>query len=450
MNQRFKTILNCFLVGLFLSVIVPSSVVFAEPSINWVETFGGQMDDEAYSIVMANDGYVIAGITNSSGFGQYDAWLIKTDFFGSVQWNHTYGDSSYDVAHSVVVTNDGGYAFAGSTAPVGYNYSDFWLVKVDSLGNLEWTKTYDSQSFESCMFLISTADGGFALLGFSSSLDSTRPFGYGASDVWLVKVDSLGNVEWNQTYGGIGVDSVSEIIQTSDGGYALGCSTTSFGAENTDFWLVKVGSLGQPEWNQTYGGPDHEFANSLIATSDGGYAMAGSTGSFDLENVVVDVWLVKVDSAGNLEWDQTYGGSLADYCESMVISNNEGYALACVSQPPVRALSPPYGDGVFWLIETDLAGNLVSNQTFGVSAHHSHTSLLKTDEGNYLFLGSTRDSMGFRDFWVAKIDGDNQEWNELLVPVLLVLVGIIVLVLLVRKKIWLFKQTTAEGRKLSW
>ena len=434
MNQHFKTIRSWFLVGLFLSVVFPTSVAFAEPSLNWVEIFGGQMDDEAYSIAVGNDGYIIAGITNSSGFGQYDAWLIKTDFSGSVEWNRTYGDFSYDMAHSVVVTADGGYAFAGSTTPIGYNNSDFWLVKVDSLGNLEWTQTYDYQNFESCMSLISTTDGGFALLGFTSSLDSTRPFGYGDSDVWLVKVDSLGNVEWNQTYGASGGDSVSEIIQTSDGGYALGCSTTSFGAKNMDFWLIKVDSLGQPEWNQTYGGTDHEFANSLMVTSDGGYALAGSTGSFDLENVVVDVWLVKLDSSGNLEWDQTYGGSLADYCESMIISNNGGYALACVSQPPVRSLTPPYGDGTFWLIETDLTGNLISNQTFGVSAHHSHTSMLKTDENSYIFLGSTRDNMGFRDFWVAKINGDNQELNEFLIPILLVIAVIVFVWFLVRKK----------------
>jgi hypothetical protein len=434
MHQHFRILESCFFVGLFFSVALPISLAFADTSINWVEIFGAQMDDEAYSIAMGNDGYVIAGITNSSGFGQYDAWLIKTDFFGLVEWNHTYGDSSYDVAHSVAVTPDGGYAFAGSTTPIGYNNSDYWLAKVDSLGNLEWTQTYDFQNFESCMSLISTTDGGFALLGFTSSLDSTRSFGYGASDVWLVKVDSLGNVEWNQTYGGSGVDSVSEIIETVDGGFALGCSTTSFGANNTDFWLVKVDSLGKPEWNQTYGASNHEFANSLVATSDGGYALAGSTGSFVSENVDVDVWLIKVNSQGNMEWNQTYGSSLADYCESMVISNKGGYTLACVSQPPLRKLSPPHGDGVFRLIETDLEGHLILNQTFGVSAHHSHTSMLKTNEGNYIFLGSTRDNMGFRDFWVAKISKVDQGWTELQIIVLLAVIAIVVLVLLVYRK----------------
>ena len=135
------------------------------------------------------------------------------------------------------------------------------------------------------------------------------------SDVWLVKVDSLGNMEWNQTYGGTSLDSVSSIIENVDGSYALGCSTVSFGAGNADFWLVIVDSVGVPKWNKTYGGSGTEYLNSLVVTIDGGYALAGSTNSFGSRDV--DYWLIKVDSEGNLEWTQTYDGQGYDSCRSL-------------------------------------------------------------------------------------------------------------------------------------
>lgn len=428
LKQKFRVFYFVCIV-LCLLVAFSSLTVFAESSLDWVKIFGYEKDDEAYSVAEADSGYVVCGITNSVGFGQYDAWLIKHDSNGLVEWNKTYGGLFDDNAHSVVATSDRGYALAGSSDPLGSDNSDFWLVKVDSLGNLQWNQTYDYQNYDSCRSLISTSDGGYALLGYTAPSDSTRPYGFGVSDVWIVKVDSMGNHQWNQTYGGDGVDSVSAIIQTSDGGYALGCSTTSFNAQKTDFWLVKIDSIGNIEWSQTYGDAGDEFANSLVVTSDGGYALAGSSGSYSAEKIEVDIWLVKVDPNGNLEWNQTFGSSLADYCDSMVISNQEGYALACVSQPPNE------GDGVFWLLETDTNGNLVSNQTFGVSVHHSHTSLIKTKNGNYLFGGSTRDDMGLRDFWVAKIGEVNQNWTELFGPVLLVVIIVTFSMVLIYKKI---------------
>ncbi|PVX24404.1 MAG: hypothetical protein CW691_07735, partial [Candidatus Bathyarchaeum sp.] len=398
MRQNLVIIEGLVLVGfMFLALVVSAPVVFAEPSVQWVKTFGGMGDDEALCVQVGVDGYVFAGMTNSSGSGQYDVWLIKTDSSGSMEWNRTYGGSFNDMAYSVVATDDGGYAVAGITSSFGSGDADFWLLKVDSFGNLEWNQTYGGPDHDSCRSLVATSDGGYALLGFvSSSDDAGAPLGFfGNLDVWLVKVDSLGNLQWNQTYGGSGLDSVSTLIETNDGGYALGCSTASFGAGSADFWLIKVDSVGNLQWSQTYGGSGTEYSNSLVATLDGGYALAGSTSSFGAGSA--DVWLVKVDSVGNLEWNQTYGGSIADYCDSMVISSDGGYTLACITQ------TPTFGDGVFWLFTVDSSGSLGLNQTYAVSAHHSHTSLLLTADESYILGGSTRDPMGYRDFWLAKI-----------------------------------------------
>ncbi len=429
MRQNWIIIKGLVLVGfMFLTFIVPTYVVFAESSTKWVNTYGGAGDDQGYSVIKCDDGYVFVGITNSFDLGRYDVLLIKTDSSGIMEWNRTYGGPFNDMAYSLVATTDGGYALAGSTNSFGSGNVDFWLVKVDSLGNLEWNQTYDSQDYDSCRSLVATSDGGYALLGFTGS----GSFGFGNSDVWLVKVDSLGNMEWNQTYGGDGSDSVSAIIETADGGYALGCSTTSFGAGSADFWLIKVDSLGNMEWNQTFGESGAEYANSLVVTADGGYALGGSTSSFGA--VSADVLLVKVDSLGNPEWNQTYGGSIADYCDSMTVSSDGGYTLACISQPPVRTSTQPFGDGVYWLIKVDSFGNMELNQTYGVSAHHSHTSLLITAEGGYILGGSTRDNSGNQDFWLAKI-GETDSGLEVLflISVPLLVLSALILVLVYRR-----------------
>ena len=157
----------------------------------------------------------------------------------------------------------------------------------------------------------------------------------------------------------------------------------------------------------------------MVVTADGGYALAGSTSSVGAGSI--DVWLVKVDSRGKLEWNQTYGGSIADYCDSMVISSDGGYALACITQ------TPTFGDGVFWLFEVDSYGNLGLNQTYGLSAHHSHTSLLITENESFILGGSTRDSLNYRDFWMAEI-GEIDSGEEILFYFLVIILIISVLI----------------------
>jgi predicted secreted protein len=411
--------------SLSLAFSSPDLLVSAEPSTKWTKTFDSGGDDEAYSVKVGDNGYILAGRTNLDTFGRYDAWLIKTDSHGEVQWNRNYGGLFNDRAHSLVATVDGGYAFAGSTNSYGAGNADVWLVRVDNNGDMLWNKTYGGSLDDHSWSLVVTGDGGFALLC------DTTSYGSGGSDVWLIKVDSSGDIEWNQTYGGNDFESVSTIIRTNDGGYAFAASTTSFGAGSSDFWLVKLDSYGNVEWNQTYGGSGVEFANSLVETVDGGYALAGSTSALVAGNA--DVWFVKVDSFGNMEWNKTYGGPIADYCDSIVTSCNGDYTLACVSQPPVRTLTPPFGDGVFWLFTIDCLGGLELNQTYGVSAHHSHTSLLVAD-GSYIFGGSTRDNAGYRDFWLVKI-GESQIEQEVIIYILIpILVVVVLIILLIYKR----------------
>jgi len=164
MQQNWTIIKGLVLVGLiFLAITIPAYVLSAEPSTKWINTYGGAGDDEGYSVTNSDNGFVFVGITNSSGLGQYDVLLIKTDPIGSMEWNRTYGGSFNDRAYSVVTTINGGYALAGSTNSFGSGDVDYWLIKVDSEGNLEWTQTYDGQGYDSCRSLIATSDGGVCI-----------------------------------------------------------------------------------------------------------------------------------------------------------------------------------------------------------------------------------------------------------------------------------------------
>jgi hypothetical protein len=155
----------------------------------WNRTYGGTKDDEAYSLVQTGDGgYALAGQTNSSGAGGYDAWLVKTDANGNMLWNKTYGGTGWDGATSLVQTGDGGYALAGQTNSFGAGSNDFWLVKTDANGNMLWNKTYGGTGDDGAYSLVQTGDGGYALAGY------TKSSGAGGYDAWLVKTDASGNI----------------------------------------------------------------------------------------------------------------------------------------------------------------------------------------------------------------------------------------------------------------
>jgi predicted secreted protein len=185
---------------------------------------------------------------------------------------------------------------------------------------LEWDRTYGGADHDGAYCLVQTDDGGYALAGYTLS------FGAGSYDIWLVKTDSVGNMQWNQTYGGAREEGVHSLVQTGDGGYVLAGTTESFGAGGYDFWLVKTYANGSHQWNQTYGGTQDDAALSMIRTEpDGGYALAGKTRSFGAG--AEDFWLVKTDSNGNMEWNQTYGEAYDDWAFALLVTYEWGFLV---------------------------------------------------------------------------------------------------------------------------
>lgn len=311
----------------------------------WNKTYGGADSEHAEAIIQTGDGgYAIAGDTHNYGAGDSDFWLVRTDSSGNALWNKTYGGLIGDVATDLVQTVDGGYALVGRTLSFGAGGWDFRLVKTDPDGTIEWSRTYGGIDDDLPWALVQTSDGGYAMSG------DTNSTGAGNWDYWLVKTDALGNMEWNKTYGGTGSDVAwAGLVQTVDGGYAIGGDTHSYGAGLSDFWLVKADANGNEQWNKTYGGVSWDPARDICCTSDGGYAMTGHTYNFGAG--IYDLWIVKTDANGDMMWDRRYGGTEPDSGEALIQSSDGGYAIA--------GYTDSFGlGGAAWLIKTDATGKI--------------------------------------------------------------------------------------------
>jgi len=303
---------------LFILLLIPFPVLATE----WAKTYGGSGGDFASSIQQTTDGgYIVAGSTYSFGasYDYFDFWVLKLDSNGNVTWQKTYGGSGDDVATSIQQTTDGGYIVAGLTdsfGVAGYENDDFWVLKLDSNGNITWQKTYGGSDYDYAYSIQQTTDGGYIVAG------STGSFGADYGDSWVLKLDSNGNVTWQKTYGGSGDDVASSIQQTTDGGYIVAGSTDSFGAGGSDAWVLKLGSNGNVTWQKTYGGSGDDVATSIQQTTDGGYIVAGSTDSFGAGGYDYDFWVLKLDSSGEISGCDTIKTSNAPVRNTSVTPGN--------------------------------------------------------------------------------------------------------------------------------
>jgi hypothetical protein len=314
-------------------------------------------------------------------------------------WAQTFGGGNPEYGRSAIPTVDGGFAVAGSTRSFGAGNYDFWLVKTDALGNHVWNHTYGGSGVDGAYCLIQASDGGYVIIG------DTDSFGAGGRDFWLVKTDALGNHVWNHTYGGPVNDIGASVVQTSDGGYLMVGSTYSFGAGGSDFWLVKTDGAGNHQWNHTYGGIAPDQGTSVIQTPDGGYAAAGNTQSFG--SGLEDMWLVKTDKQGNHVWNHTYGGSDSEWCYQ-VAQSADGFVMAGATS------SFALGPSDAWLVKADRFGNILWNHTYGGAEEERGYSLIQTRDGGYAIAGYTASiGAGQPDLWLVKTDAwGNHQWNQ--------------------------------------
>ncbi len=402
------------------------------PAIQWQNTIGGSDEDWLYSIQQTTDGgYILGGFSESniSGdktencIGNDDYWIVKTDTAGNIQWQNTIGGSNHDYMQFIQQTADGGYILGGTS---GSNISgdktensiggwDYWIVKIDAVGNIQWQNTIGGSNYDWLYSIQQTADGGFIFGGESNSNisgDKTEN-NIGSFDYWIVKTDPLGNIQWQNTIGGNFSDKLNSIRQTADGGYILGGPSSSSisgdKTENTiggtgakDYWIVKTDSTGNILWQNTIGGNDEDWLYSIQQTTDGGYILGGSSisnisgdkteNNWDTTLITVDYWIVKTDSSGNIQWQNTIGGGLDDWLTSIQQTADGGYILGGFSNSNISGdkTENSMGGDDYWIVKTDTAGNIQWQSTIGGSNHDSFWSIQQTADGGYILSGHSR------------------------------------------------------------
>ena len=313
--------------------------------IEWQKTYGGIVDDCAWSIQQTGDGgYIVAGETGSFGARDKDIWILKLSSTGAIEWQRTYGGSEWETDPSIQQTNDRGYIVVGHTESFGVGGADIWILKLSSAGDIEWQRTYGAGEQEYAPSIQQTSDGGYIVAGHTYSV-GVEMWGY-----WILKLSPEGDIGWQKTYGWSTFDKPNSIQQTSDGGYIVIGETSSFGAGSSDIWILKLSSDGDIEWQKTYGGTSYDEALSIQQTNDGGYIVAGSTDSFGAGSS--DVWILKLTSSGDIGWQKTYGGSGSDSASSIQQTSDGGYIVTGY------IISWGAGSRDFWVLKLSSDGDI--------------------------------------------------------------------------------------------
>jgi hypothetical protein len=362
--------------------------------LQWQKCLGGRDNDVAYAILQIDDGYIIAGGTASTdgditnNHGSDDGWIIKVDSSGTIKWQKCYGGIYDEDFIDIQQTTDGGYIAVGTTdsnngdvsglhGPAG-NAEDWWVVKIDSGGALQWQKCLGGTGDDGAYSVRQTNDGGYILTGFTNSKDGDIS-GIHAGvylDVWLVKLDNLGHIKWQKCLGGANSDLGYAMEITKDGGYIIGGATQSndgdvSGNHNSsgngqDYWVVKTDSLGNVQHQKCLGGSfTSEAVYSIIQTIDGGYIVSGQTASNDGDvtgsHGSYDFWIVKLDTTLNIEWEMCLGGSGSEQEPYIIQTKEGGYLVAGASASNDGEVSGNHGFFDMWIVKLSPAPLSVKN-----------------------------------------------------------------------------------------
>ena len=347
--------------------------------------------------VTTDGGFVVAGRTGSWGLRAWDVWIFKTDAMGNIEWEKTYGGTGEEWPHCVRQTADGGYVVAGTTHSFQADSYDYWVVKLDEGGEIEWERTYHAHSGDRAWSIEQTSEGGYIVAGWA---------GFGVTrreDFWILKLDQAGTVEWENAYSSSGEDEARSIQQTTDGGYIIAGWSSSFTTgDGDDLWILKLSPSGLVEWEKAYIGEAFDRSFSIRQTTDGGYVVAGCSSSFD-DNWIHDAWILKLDMLGNVVWEKAYGGEEYDRVSAIRQTLDGGFITTGYTE------SFGAGDRDIWVLKLDAGGNVEWEKTYGGPEadawHDSACDVRQTPDGGYIVGGETSSfGMAFHDIWLLRLD----------------------------------------------
>lgn len=419
-----------YLASTFLFLIYSALAAQSAPSIEWQKALGGTHGESANAVQQTSDGgYIVAGhsmsndgdVTGNHGGGDY--WIVKLNPAGGIQWQKTLGGSHVDDAQSIRQTTDGGYIIAGSSnssdGDISGNHGnyDYWIVKLDSNGNMQWQKSLGGSSMDMAQSIQQTSEGGYIVAGSSSSNDGDVSGNHGGGDYWIVKLDINGNIQWQKSLGGSSSEQVNSVQQTFDGGYIIAGTTVSTDGDitvsygNNDFWVVKLDSGGNMQWQKTLGNIGDNIGYYAQQTFDGGYIAVGTSfNSSNLESGLPDYWVIKLSNNGTIEWDKYFGGGFHDNAITIRQTPEWDYIVAGWTASNNGQVTNHHGNLDYWIIKLDSSGNLKWEKTLGGPDFDYLTALELTADNGYIVSGSTGSTSGdvtghhgMIDAWVVKL-----------------------------------------------
>ncbi len=422
-------------ITIITALLLAGTIVSAQSDlIIWQKSYGGSDYDGASMIKQTADtGFVVAGYSWSDDgdvhnhHGWYsDGWIIKLNAFGDTMWTKSLGGSYYEYANSIIQTDDGGYIVALQTdsddgdVSVNFGSYDYWIVKLDSSGSIEWEKSYGGTGSDKAQSIVQTVDGDYIVAGFSNSINGDVSGNIGGLDVWIIKLNNSGGLIWEKSLGGTDDDYALSMEPTSDDGYIIAGFTWSDDVDitnnqgYTDYWVVKIDSSGNIDWQKTLGGSYWDYCYEAIQTSEGGYIVAGLTSSDDgdisINNGYYDYWVVKLDSSGLMEWEKSLGGSDDDGAYSIVQTSEGGFIVAGYTASNDSDVTFNYGSEDCWIVKLNETGNIEWEQSLGGDSIDNAFSIIQLNDGSYAIAGYSNSingdvtgNHGEVDFWLAKL-----------------------------------------------
>ncbi|MEI2674903.1 MAG: T9SS type A sorting domain-containing protein [Chitinophagaceae bacterium] len=423
------------------------------PAIEWENTIGGTGTETIPKIKQTPDGgFIIGGASDSEvsgdktgvNYGYPDYWVVKVDSNGNTQWDLTLGGSGNDFLTCLDNTTDGGFILGGwsksgiSGVKTSPNYGfggDYWIIKLSGAGVIEWQKSIGGNSIDELYSIEQTLDGGYILGGTSSSDisgdKSENSDGY--RDYWIVKLNSSGNIMWQHTYGGNQQDYLFDIEQTPDEGYIVGGQTySSISGDKTencyggyDYWILRLNKFGNIIWQNNIGGLGDDQLRSIQPCPDGGFIVGG----FSFSNIggdktekswkgpgysTYDYWVIKLNAFGNIEWQNTIGGTNHDELSDVIATADNSYMVFgnSYSFNTGDKTIDTHGGADYWLIKLNYSGEILWQKVMGGIYSEFAGNIVQCNDSSYAIAGNstspisfekTEDVIGFNDFWVVKL-----------------------------------------------
>ena len=423
-----------FLLLFFVLVTSVPSFLYSQMPIQWQKSYGGSYNDQPHTTITTRDGgYIIGGTSNSTdgiaapNVGSTSCLVIKTDSVGTVVWHHTFGAGSTTYFADMKLTHDGNIILLGSVlGGPSHGDFDFFLIKIDANGNELWRKNYGGSRYDWANSIIETPDHGFMIVGSSESIDCDVHRNYGYADILAIKIDSVGIIQWENNFGGSGIDQPTKIIACSDGNYLIAGATESSDHDvlftphgSYDYLIIKITPNGTKIWDAIYGGCKDDVINSITETSDHGFVLAGYT--FSNDSIIMnhgnqDGWVVKTDSLGVLQWQYCLGGTRMDMFET-IVTNPYGFLVggitnsnnfnSCGNHSPTDDDNSTYDA---WLVQLDTNGSVIWTHDYGGSNDDEMYDITPTLDGYPILTVSTLSyngdithRYGDYDYWAVKL-----------------------------------------------